>query len=92
MTRILRAGVAGAGVFGGYHANKYSEVDGADLVGVYDPDAARAHKVAEARGVEAYTDLTAFLDSVGRPHHRHASEHPWGSCYGGDRGRAACAH
>ena len=28
MTKLLKAGVVGSGVFGGYHARKYAEMDG----------------------------------------------------------------
>lgn len=60
----LRAGVAGAGVFGGYHANKYTEVAGAELVAIFDADPARAEAAATARGVAAFTDFAAFLAAV----------------------------
>ena len=60
----LRAGVAGAGVFGGYHANKYAEADGADLAAIYDPDPERAKMAAEMHGCAAHSDFSAFLDEV----------------------------
>jgi len=46
MTRVLKAGVAGAGVFGGYHARKYVEADGVELVGIYDRGTGRAETLA----------------------------------------------
>ncbi len=64
MTKLVRAGVAGAGVFGGFHANKYTEVSGATLVGIFDADLGRAAAAAEDRGVQAYDDWSKLLDKV----------------------------
>ena len=64
MSSILKAGVAGAGVFGGYHAKKYAELDGVELVGVFDPDGVRAKTLADSLGVEAFTDLSELLARI----------------------------
>lgn len=64
MTQALKAGVVGAGVFGGYHAKKYVELDGVTLVGVYDVDLSRAQALAEPLGATGYDDLDAFLAAV----------------------------
>ena len=64
MTRTLRAGVAGAGVFGGHHARKYVSLPDVELVGVYDRGTGRALTLAEELGVPGFTDLDAFLDCV----------------------------
>lgn len=64
--RHLRAGVAGAGVFGGYHARKYQEAEGVELVGVYDRGTGRALELAGkigARGFEAGA-WDAFIDGL----------------------------
>ena len=61
---LLRAGVVGAGVFGGYHAKKYAELDGVTLVGVFDIDLARAKALAEPLGAEGFDDMDAFLAAV----------------------------
>jgi predicted dehydrogenase len=61
MTGNLRAGVVGAGVFGGYHAHKYAGLDGVDLVGVLDSDAARAAALAGKVGCAVFTDADAFF-------------------------------
>ena len=58
----LKVGVAGAGVFGNYHAQKAAASARADLMGIFDVDLARAEKLAEAFGTTAYTDYAAFLD------------------------------
>jgi predicted dehydrogenase len=54
MTKLLKAGVAGAGVFGGYHARKYQESDGVELIGVYDRGTGRALALAEKAGVHGF--------------------------------------
>ena len=64
MERTLRAGVAGAGVFGGHHARKYASLPHVQLVGVYDRGTGRALALAEELGAPGYTDLEAFLESV----------------------------
>jgi predicted dehydrogenase len=60
----LKAGVVGAGSFGGHHARKYAALDGVDLVGVFDPDAGRAKALADSLGVAAFDDLKALLDRI----------------------------
>lgn len=60
----LKAGVAGAGVFGGYHANKYAEAADADLVAIYDPDPDRAAMAATMHGCDACTDYSDFLSKI----------------------------
>ena len=60
----IRAGVAGAGVFGGYHAQKYAEAEDAALAAVFDPDAGRAEALAERHGARAFTEYGDFLHAV----------------------------
>lgn len=61
---MLKAGVAGAGVFGGYHANKLSAVEGVSLARIYDADLARAQALTARFGGEAFDDLATFLDGL----------------------------
>lgn len=63
MSKIMKAGVAGAGVFGGYHSGKYKQAAGIDFVGIYDLDKSRAQALAEAQGCQAFggDELGAFL-------------------------------
>jgi predicted dehydrogenase len=64
--KVLRAGVAGAGVFGGHHARKYTASDGVELFGVFDRGPGRAAALAETlsvRGFEA-SGWDAFLESL----------------------------
>src|SRR6185312_4895115 len=62
----LKAGVAGAGVFGGYHANKYKQADDVDFVGIYDLDADRAGAAAGNFGVAAFSGeaFDEFLSKI----------------------------
>ena len=61
---IIRAGVVGAGVFGGYHAQKYAALDNVSLTAIFDSDPERAIALAEAVGGKPYTDYQEFLDAV----------------------------
>jgi predicted dehydrogenase len=60
----IRVGVIGVGHLGVHHARVYSEILGANLVGVVDVEEERAQNVAENLGVSAYTDLDKFLDET----------------------------
>ncbi|HTK35129.1 MAG TPA: Gfo/Idh/MocA family oxidoreductase [Caulobacteraceae bacterium] len=64
MALLLKAGVAGAGVFGGYHARKYASLPDVDLVAVYDHHLPRAQALAAELGAKAFDDLDAFLEAV----------------------------
>ena len=64
MADELRAGVIGAGVFGGYHANKYAELDGVRLVGVYDLHPERAAEVAGRHGARGFDNLDSLLAEI----------------------------
>ena len=64
MSGDLKAGVVGAGVFGGYHANKFASLPGVRLMGVLDADSARAAALADKLGVTAFTDPDAFFAQV----------------------------
>ena len=63
-SKVLRGGVIGAGVFGGYHARQYAKQDGAVLSAVLDPHPDRAAKVAMPLGGRAFHDIDGFLDAV----------------------------
>ena len=60
--RRLRAGVVGAGVFGGFHASKYAAHPRADLVGIYEPDAAKARALADKHGGKPYDNLARLIE------------------------------
>ena len=64
LSNCVRIGVAGAGVFGGYHASKFASHESSNLVAVFDPDRARATSLAERHDATAYDDLGEFLQQV----------------------------
>lgn len=64
MSERLKAGVAGAGVFGTHHARKYAQIEGVELVAVIDPDEARVGKLAEEVGAKAFTSLADALPHI----------------------------
>lgn len=61
MNKSVKIAVIGAGVFGGYHANKCAANPRADFVGIYDPDIARAKVQADKHGVDAFDNFQAML-------------------------------
>jgi len=75
---MLKAGVVGAGVFGGHHARQYAALENVTLEGIYDPDAARAATLADSLGVAAFNSLEALFEgldvvTVASPAATHAS-------------------
>lgn len=64
--RPLRVGVVGVGHLGRHHARIYTEILGANLVGVVDTNEGHAMNIAEGLGVPHYTDVDRFLD-VAKP-------------------------
>lgn len=61
MEKVLKAGVVGSGVFGGYHAKKYAEMDGVQLVGIFDIHPERCFEMANGLGAEAFGDLADLI-------------------------------
>jgi predicted dehydrogenase len=77
MSLPLRAGVVGAGVFGGHHAAKWAGFEGVTLTAVHDPHAERSRGLAERHGARSFEEAAAFLDavdlvSIASPAHTHA--------------------
>lgn len=62
--RRLKIGVVGAGIFGGYHANKCADHGRADFVGVFDPDYKACKAGAKKHGVRAFKSYDAMLSQV----------------------------
>jgi predicted dehydrogenase len=78
MGQVLRAGVIGAGVFGGYHAGKYAALPGVTLAGVYDHHAIHAEALAAKHGGQVFAseaELIAAVDivSIATPAIHHAA-------------------
>ncbi len=61
---VVKLGVAGAGVFGSYHAAKIDALADTVLRGVYDTDAARAEALAAKFSTSAFDNYDAFLSGV----------------------------
>ena len=64
MAESLRAGVIGAGVFGGYHAGQYARLPGVVLSAVLDVHPERAAKLALPLGGRAFREIEPFLEAV----------------------------
>jgi predicted dehydrogenase len=75
--RELRIGVVGVGVMGSNHARVLSELPGAKLVGIADPDRKQAEFIAQAVGSVPVNDLGELLArgvdavSIAAPTHLH---------------------
>ncbi|MEL8056219.1 MAG: Gfo/Idh/MocA family oxidoreductase [Pseudomonadota bacterium] len=64
---ILKTGLIGAGVFGGYHAGKIAASAHTEFVGVFDPDQDRCAALADTHNVMSFSsqaDLFAAADAV----------------------------
>jgi predicted dehydrogenase len=64
MVAKLRAGVVGAGVFGGYHAAKYAERPDTVLTSVLDTHPERARALADRFGARSCPGLDEMLEAV----------------------------
>jgi UDP-N-acetylglucosamine 3-dehydrogenase len=75
--RSLRVGVIGVGVMGSNHARVLAGLQGAELVGVADPDRRQADFVARTLGCAAVADVAKLLDlnidaiTIAAPTHLH---------------------
>ncbi|MGJ3232203.1 MAG: Gfo/Idh/MocA family protein [Oceanicaulis sp.] len=62
-TQTLRAGVVGAGVFGGYHASKHAGFPDVDFLGVFDPVHDHAEALCAKHGGAPYESLQALIEA-----------------------------
>ena len=62
-TATLRCGVIGVGRMGRHHARIYTQLDGAELVGVVDSNAQRAGEIVEQWGGRAFDTVDRLIDS-----------------------------
>lgn len=60
----IRVGVVGIGHLGGYHLQKYSKIDGCEIIAASDTQAERAQKVAELYACEALEDHRGMIGKV----------------------------
>jgi UDP-N-acetylglucosamine 3-dehydrogenase len=63
MKERIKVGIVGAGRFGEAHAQNYSSMSGVEVAGVFDPDAAKAGKLADTYGGKAFDSLDALLEA-----------------------------
>jgi predicted dehydrogenase len=61
---LIRTAVIGVGYLGRFHAQKYAQMEGVDLVGVVDLSPERAQNVAKEVGTKAYTDIHEITDKI----------------------------
>jgi len=64
MSATLHAGVIGVGYLGAFHADKYANLEGVELVAVVDTDLARAQAVAGRCHTQATADYRSLFDRV----------------------------
>jgi len=64
MADKLKVGVVGVGSLGCHHARIYAELEGTELVGVYDKNARRAEDIATQYGTRAFDDLHSLAQHV----------------------------
>ncbi|MBF0227021.1 MAG: Gfo/Idh/MocA family oxidoreductase [Desulfobacterales bacterium] len=60
----LRVGVIGVGYLGKFHAEKYSNTEGVELVGVVDTNTKAASEIAEKLGTKPFSDYKEFFGKV----------------------------
>ena len=61
---MIRTAVIGVGYLGRFHAQKYAQMEGVDLVGVVDVSPERAQDVAKEVGTRAYTDIHEIVGKI----------------------------
>jgi predicted dehydrogenase len=59
--KLIKTGVIGVGHLGRFHTKMYGELENAELIGVFDKDTDRAHKIASEFGTKAYASLDDLL-------------------------------
>ncbi|MDH4386558.1 MAG: Gfo/Idh/MocA family oxidoreductase [Caulobacter sp.] len=63
MSKLLKAGVVGSGVFGGFHTKKYAQLADTVLTGVFDIDPARCQAMAAQNETRAFDSLADLLEA-----------------------------
>ena len=62
--RKLKAGVIGVGYLGSFHAQKYQQIDGVELVGVADNNHERLSEVSHRLNVPGYLEYSKLIGIV----------------------------
>ena len=61
--KTLRCAAVGVGRMGRHHARVYAQMEGVELVGVYDADPERCEDIAEQHGTRAFKSLQEVVDA-----------------------------
>ncbi len=64
MSTPIKTGVFGVGSLGQWHARIYSELDGSDLIGVYDVDETRCAEIATRYGCRPFNSIEALAREI----------------------------
>ncbi len=62
--KAVRTGVVGVGYLGKYHAEKYSELEGSELIGIVDTDQNAAQEISKRLKVPAFGSYKELFDKV----------------------------
>lgn len=60
----VRVGVIGTGIMGGHHTRVASTIPSSQLIGIFDPDLARAEEVARQFDTQSFSSIDALCDTV----------------------------
>jgi predicted dehydrogenase len=64
LLKKLRTAVIGVGYLGQFHAEKYAQLPGSELVAVVDTDLERVEEIAARLGTKGFTNFREILDNV----------------------------
>lgn len=64
MSRKIKVGVVGTGALGQHHARIYSELENAELVGVFDTDVERAKEIADKHQSNAFSTMAELIAEI----------------------------
>lgn len=64
MTQRLKVGVVGVGSLGQWHADKYSRLESAELVGVYDTNSSRAAEIAAKYRTKVFESVEELATAI----------------------------
>jgi len=62
--KTVKVGVVGVGALGQHHARIYNEIEGAELVGVYDANPRQGRKIAKHNNTVYYSSMDELADAV----------------------------
>lgn len=60
--KTVKTGVVGVGSLGQHHARIYNEIEGSELVGVYDANVKQGRKIAKQNGTQFFESLAELAD------------------------------